>query len=59
MLIGGLLALRPDHVWLITAVRSALKKNQWAVVVHPTDADQTEEARKLLCDSGGEVLKSL
>ena len=59
LLIGGLLALRPDHVWLITAVRSALKKNQWAVVVHPTDTDQTEVAHKLLCDSGGKVLKSL
>jgi len=59
LLLGGLLTIRPDHVWLITAVRGALKKNQWAVVVHPLDTDQTEAARQVLDASGGQVLKSL
>ena len=59
LLLGGLIAIRPDHVWLITAVRSALKKNRWAVIVHPTDADQTAAVREILRDSGAEVLKSL
>lgn len=59
LLFGGLLAMRPDHVWLITAVRSALKQNRWAVVVHPTDADQSAAAKEALRQSGAEVLKSL
>ena len=28
LLRSGLIAIRPDHVWLITAVRNALKRNQ-------------------------------
>jgi hypothetical protein len=59
LLLGGLMSLRPDHVWLITAVRSALKENRWAVVVHPLDASQTEAAKNLLRESGAELLKSL
>jgi hypothetical protein len=59
LLLGGLIAIRPDHVWLITAVRSALKENRWAVVVHPLDASQTEAAKTMLRESGAELLKSL
>lgn len=59
LLLGGLIAIRPDHVWLITAVRRALQENRWAVIVHPTDAAQTAAARELLRGSGAEVLKSL
>jgi hypothetical protein len=53
-----LIAIRPDHVWLITAVRSALKKNQWAVVLPPLDASQTQAARDLLRERGAQRLKS-
>ena len=59
LLLGGLIAIRPDHVWLITAVRSALKQNKWAVVVHPLDAGQTAAARETLRQSGAEILKTL
>ncbi|MDQ3058839.1 MAG: hypothetical protein M3R45_04860 [Pseudomonadota bacterium] len=59
LLFGGLLTLRPDHVWLINAVRSALKQNRWAVVVHPTDPDQSAAVKEALQQSGAEVLKSL
>jgi hypothetical protein len=57
-LLGGLIAIRPDHVWLITSVRRALRENRWAVIVHRTDATQTAAARQLLRDSGAEVLKT-
>ena len=59
LLLGGLISIRPDHVWLITAVRSALKENRWAVIVHPLDASQTEAAKNMLRQSGAELLKSL
>ncbi|CAN5343666.1 hypothetical protein BH10PSE16_BH10PSE16_12860 [soil metagenome] len=59
LLLGGLIAIRPDHVWLITAVRSALKKNKWAVIVHPLNTGQTDAARETLRKSGAEILKSL
>ena len=53
------IAIRPDHVWLTTAVRTALKENRWAVIVHPLDADQTAASKEMLSQSGTEVLKSL
>ncbi len=59
LLLGGLLSIRPDHVWLITAVRSGLKQGKWAVIVHPVDAGQTAAARELLLKSGAEILKTL
>jgi hypothetical protein len=59
LLLGGLIAIRPDHVWLITAVRSGLKHNKWAVIVHPVDTGQTAAARALLLKSGAEILKTL
>ena len=59
LLLGGLIAIRPDHVWLINSVRSALQDKRWAVVVHPIDAGQTAAARETLRASGAEVLKSL
>ncbi|MEO5660792.1 MAG: hypothetical protein ABIQ90_13500 [Polaromonas sp.] len=59
LLLGGLMAIRPDHIWLITAVRSALQEDRWAVVVHPLDAAQTDAASESLRDSGAQVLKSL
>jgi len=59
LLLGGLIAIRPDHVWLITAVRSGLKQGKWAVIVHPVDAGQTAGAKELLLKSGAEILKTL
>jgi hypothetical protein len=59
LLLGGFLAIRPDHVWLINAVRGALKENRWVVIVHPVNSNQTAAARESLQQSGAEVLKSL
>lgn len=59
LMLGGLVAIRPDHVWLIASVRSGLKANKWAVIVHPVDVVQTSAARELLLKGGAEILKTL
>ena len=59
LLLGGLLTLRPDHVRLITRVRSALRHNQWAVVAHPMDSEQTARVRQALEKSATEVVTTL
>lgn len=59
LLLGGLIALRPDHIQLITAVRSALRHNRWALVLHPTNAQQTRAAKDFLAASGAEILSTL
>lgn len=59
LLLGGLLTMRPDHVRLITRVRSALRHNQWAVVAHPINSEQTERVRQVLEKSAAEVVTTL
>jgi len=59
LMLGGLITIRPDHVWLIASVRSSLKKNKWAVIVHPVDSAQTSAASELLRKDGAEILKTL
>ena len=59
LLLGGLVTLRPDHVRVITQVRSALRKGRWALVVHPTVSHQTQLAQELLEGSGAKVLRTL
>ena len=43
LLVGGLLALRPDHYRVMASVRKAIKQGRWAVVTHPVNHDQTRE----------------
>ena len=59
LLLAGLISLRPDHVKLITDVRSALADNRWALILHPTNPEQATAARDLLAASGAEVLNTL
>lgn len=59
LLLGGLLTMRPDHVRLITRVRSALRHNQYAVVAHPINSEQTERVRQVLEKSAAEVVTTL
>lgn len=58
LLLGGLLTLRPDHVKLITAVRSALAGNRWALVLHPVNDAQIKAAKDLLMASSAETLST-
>jgi len=59
MLGGGLLSMRPDHVLLITKVRSALRHNHWAVVAHPTSAEQAARVKEVLQGHSAEVVSTL
>jgi hypothetical protein len=56
---GGLLSMRPDHIRLITRVRSALRHDHWAVVAHPTTPEQTAKVKAVLHDSAAEVVSTL
>ena len=44
LMLGGVLALRPDHGRVIGIVRGGLQSGQWAVVAHPLDSRQTRQA---------------
>ena len=59
LLAGGLLSMRPDHIRLITKVRSALRHNRWAVIAHPVDAQQTAQVREVLERNAAEVVTTL
>lgn len=58
LIVGGFIALRPDHVKLITSVRSALSNNRWALVLHPVNPAQVQAAKDLLMASGAETLST-
>lgn len=59
MLVAGLITVRPDHDVVINSVRSATRKGQWAVIVHPTNADQSNLAYRTLENAGGDMVRSL
>lgn len=59
LLLGGLIALRPDHDRLIDWVRSAAGENRWLLLVHVEDRDQQREARAALRTTGSEVVGTL
>ncbi|MEO7640548.1 MAG: hypothetical protein ABIU07_03950 [Ramlibacter sp.] len=58
LLAAGLAAMRPDHILLISTVRSALRHNRWAVVTHPTDRAQTAKVKQVLLGNSAEVLST-
>lgn len=58
LLIGGLLSMRPDHGRVISRVRRALRHGRWAVVVHPTDPEQTRLALARLRPISLNVIRS-
>ena len=59
MLGAGLVSMRPDHILMITRVRSALRHNRWVVVAHPTDREQTAKVKQVLQSSSAEVVSTL
>lgn len=58
LMAGGLVTLRPDHIRLISQVRSSLRAGYWAVVIHPTDSHQALVSQDLLQGSGAEKVIS-
>ena len=51
--------MRPDHIRLITRVRSALRHDHWAVVAHPTTPEQAAKVKAVLHGSAAEVVSTL
>lgn len=58
MMAGGLLTLRPDHGFVIRAMRDSLRQRQWAVVVRPLNRLQVEAAVSGLQRAGARPMRS-
>lgn len=59
LLFGGLLTARPDHSLVITAVRRAIRRGGWAVVIHPLTQRQLDLSMKALRQRSDRVVRSL
>lgn len=59
LMLGGLLTLRPDHYRVTSAVRRAIRKGRWAVVVHPVTQVQIDQAMTALPARSYRVVRSL
>ena len=59
LLLGGLVALRPDHDRYVLAARDAMAEGNTTVVVHAFSAGQREQAAEFLRGQGGEVTSTL
>ena len=59
LLVGGLLTLRPDHYRVISAVRRAIRKGRWAVVIHPVTQAQIDRVLSELRRRSEQVVRSL
>lgn len=59
LMLGGLVALRPDHDRYVLAAREAMEAGRPTVVVHAFSATQADQAADLLRARGGEVTSTL
>lgn len=59
LLVGGLLTARPDHSLVISAVRRAIRRGRWAVVVHPLTQRQLDVSLRELRNRSARVVRSL
>lgn len=59
LMLGGLVALRPDHDRYVNATRDAMQAGQTTVVVHAFSARQADQAADFLRTRGGEVTSTL
>ncbi|KFL36269.1 hypothetical protein [Arenimonas donghaensis] len=59
LMLGGLVALRPDHDPYVLATRDAMTKGQTTLVVHALSSEQADQAAALLAEMGGEVTRTL
>lgn len=59
LMVGGLITLRPDHARVISAVRHAIKRGGWAVVTHPVNHTQVEQATHELRLLSHQVVRTL
>ncbi len=59
LLVGGLVALRPDHDRYVLATQEAMARDCTTVVVHALSADQATQAANILSRLGGNVTRTL
>ncbi len=59
LLLGGFLTARPDHAWVTTTVRSAIRSGRWALVIHPLTQHQLELVMRELHTRSDRVVRSL
>jgi hypothetical protein len=59
LLVGGFVALRPDHDALIDRAREAASEDEWMVIVHAESNDEKQEAKQVLSAMGENVHQSL
>ena len=59
LMLGGLVALRPDHDRYILATREAMAERRTTVVVHALSEDQLTRANDVLSARGGEITRTL
>lgn len=59
LMFGGAITMRPDHGHIVTVVEKGLESGQSAVIVHPTNSDQTHEAMKRLESGSEKIVRSL
>jgi uncharacterized membrane protein len=59
LMLGGLVSMRPDRALVDTAVKSAVQRGSWAVIVHPVKQGEEARALEVLQRSGGEVVRTL
>jgi hypothetical protein len=59
LMLGGLVALRPDHTPYIDATRAARDTGRTTVLVHALSAKQRSHAAEFLAARGGEVTQTL
>ena len=59
LMVGGLLALRPDHSMVFEELRTSLRSGSYAVVAHPTDAAGVDAAMRLLEPGSQRVTRTL
>jgi hypothetical protein len=58
LMLGGVLALRPDQGRVSALVRRGLQSGKWAVVAHPLDSGQTHQAVASLTRGSVRVVRS-
>lgn len=59
LLFGGLMTARPDHYRVISAVRRAVRRGRWALVIHPVTQRQIDVAMRELRARSVRVVRSL
>ncbi len=59
LMLGGLIAMRPDHDRYVDAARSAIDAHRTTVLVHARSKDEQQRARELLTARGGAVTGTL